>query len=59
MGLPLSEDEYIRAFDGEGLELVPGVFPAGTVTAPMGIADAITSADQAARDAAAYLRETQ
>lgn len=57
MGLPLSEDEFSRTYDGEEFELDTGIFPAGTVTAPMGISDSISSADHAARDAAVYLKE--
>ena len=59
MGLPLCEDAFSRTYDGERFDLETGVFPAGTVTAPMGIADSISSADQAARDTAVYLKETR
>jgi heterodisulfide reductase subunit A len=57
LGLPLSENAYSFAYDEAGLALYEGIFPAGTVTAPMGIAESIASAGKAARDAAAYLME--
>ena len=57
LGLPLSENAFSFTYDDAGFSLYEGIFPAGTVTAPMGIAESIASAGKAARDAAAYLKE--
>lgn len=57
LGLSISENEFSCTYDITGLQLNPGIFPAGTVTAPMDIAGSISSAGKAARDAAAYLKE--
>jgi heterodisulfide reductase subunit A len=57
LGLRLSENAFSFTYDDAGFPLHEGIFPAGAVTAPMGIAESIASAGKAARDAAAYLME--
>ena len=57
LGLSLSENTYSYTYDGAGIPLYEGIFPAGAVTAPMSIAESIASAGKAVRDVTVYLEE--
>jgi len=53
--MPISEDSAPSMYENRSLPLQRGVFPAGSVLAPMNIEDAVTSAKHAASEVANYL----
>jgi heterodisulfide reductase subunit A len=52
---PFSEDSAPWTYENRSLPLQSGVFPAGSVLAPMNIEDAVTSAKHAVSEVATYL----
>lgn len=55
LGLTVDGTGFIASEAADAADVTQGVFTAGTVTEPMGIAEATTSADRAAWEAASYL----
>jgi len=59
LGFSVSPESDSFQYENVSLPFIDGVFAAGAVLAPMGIADSIASAQKAARDVVSYLSKLQ